>query len=56
METPKECPQPTILAFVGESRVFWFDGNYSEHAEDKGTRLGAEAAQPHRIYYRQLTR
>ena len=45
-----------ILAFEGESRVFWFDGNYSEYEEDKKKRLGAEAAQPHRIQYRQLTR
>ncbi|MDQ6801027.1 MAG: energy-dependent translational throttle protein EttA [Acidobacteriota bacterium] len=45
-----------ILAFEGESRVFWFDGNYSEYEEDKKKRLGAEAAQPHRIHYRQLTR
>ncbi|HEY2090877.1 MAG TPA: energy-dependent translational throttle protein EttA [Thermoanaerobaculia bacterium] len=45
-----------ILAFEGESRVFFFDGNYSEYEEDKIKRLGAEAAQPHRIHYRQLTR
>ena len=45
-----------ILAFEGESRVFFFDGNYSEYEEDKRKRLGAEAAQPHRIRYRQMTR
>src|SRR5437763_3694343 len=45
-----------ILAFEGESRVFWFDGNYTEYEEDKRKRLGVEAAQPHRIHYRQLTR
>jgi sulfate-transporting ATPase len=45
-----------ILAFEGESRVFWFDGNYSEYEEDKKKRLGADATQPHRIRYRQLTR
>jgi len=45
-----------ILAFEGDSRVVWFDGNYSEYEEDKRRRLGAEAAQPHRIRYRQLTR
>ena len=45
-----------ILAFEGDSRVFWFDGNYSEYEEDKRKRLGVEAAQPHRIRYRQLTR
>ncbi|HJT18576.1 MAG TPA: ATP-binding cassette domain-containing protein, partial [Thermoanaerobaculia bacterium] len=45
-----------ILAFEGDSRVVWFDGNYSEYEEDKRKRLGAEATQPHRIRYRQLTR
>ncbi len=45
-----------ILAFEGESRVYWFDGNYSEYEEDKRKRLGAEAAEPHRIRYRQLSR
>jgi ATP-binding cassette ChvD family protein len=45
-----------ILAFEGESRVYWFDGNYSEYEEDKRKRLGVEAAQPHRIRYRQLSR
>ena len=45
-----------ILAFEGESRVFSFDGNYSEYEEDKRKRLGVDAAQPHRIHYRQLTR
>jgi energy-dependent translational throttle protein EttA len=45
-----------ILAFEGDSRVTWFDGNYSEYEEDKRKRLGVEAAQPHRIRYRQLSR
>src|SRR5438270_2600485 len=45
-----------ILAFEGDSRVFFFDGNFSEYEEDKRKRLGAEADQPHRIRYRQLTR
>ncbi len=45
-----------ILAFEGDSRVYWFDGNYSEYEDDKRKRLGAEAAEPHRIHYRQLTR
>jgi sulfate-transporting ATPase len=45
-----------ILAFEGESRVIWFDGNYSEYEADKRARLGAAADQPHRIKYRQLTR
>jgi len=45
-----------ILAFEGESRVVWFEGNYSEYEEDRKKRLGAEADRPHRIKYRQLTR
>jgi energy-dependent translational throttle protein EttA len=45
-----------ILAFEGDSRVVYFDGNYSEYEEDKHKRLGAEADQPHRIRYRQMTR
>jgi sulfate-transporting ATPase len=45
-----------ILAFEGDSRVNFFDGNYSEYEEDKRKRLGAEADQPHRIRYRQMTR
>jgi len=45
-----------ILAFECDSRVYWFDGNYSEYEDDKRKRLGAEAAEPHRIHYRQLTR
>ena len=45
-----------ILAFEGESRVVWFDGNYSEYEADRKLRLGSAASQPHRIKYRQLTR
>ena len=45
-----------ILAFEGESKVIWFEGNYSEYEADKKNRLGAAASQPHRIKYRQLTR
>jgi energy-dependent translational throttle protein EttA len=45
-----------ILAFEGDSRVVWFDGNYSEYEADRRARLGAAADQPHRIKYRQLTR
>ncbi|MBV8519454.1 MAG: energy-dependent translational throttle protein EttA [Acidobacteria bacterium] len=45
-----------ILAFEGDSRVTFFDGNFSEYEEDKKKRLGADAAQPHRIRYRQLSR
>jgi ATP-binding cassette ChvD family protein len=45
-----------ILAFEGESKTLWFDGNYSEYEADRKSRLGAAASQPHRIKYRQLTR
>jgi ATPase subunit of ABC transporter with duplicated ATPase domains len=45
-----------ILAFEGDSRVVWFEGNYSEYEADRKKRLGAAAEQPHRIKYRQLTR
>jgi energy-dependent translational throttle protein EttA len=45
-----------ILAFEGDSKVYWFDGNYSEYEADKKARLGADADQPHRIKYRHLTR
>jgi len=45
-----------ILAFEGDSKVVWFEGNYSEYEEDRRARLGAAADQPHRIKYRQLTR
>jgi ATP-binding cassette ChvD family protein len=45
-----------ILAFEGDSRTIWFEGNYSEYEADRKKRLGAEADRPHRIKYRQLTR
>jgi energy-dependent translational throttle protein EttA len=45
-----------ILAFEGESKVAFFDGNYTEYEEDRKKRLGADADQPHRIKYRHLTR
>lgn len=45
-----------ILAFEGDSKVLFFDGNYSEYEEDRKSRLGPAASQPHRIKYRQLTR
>jgi ATP-binding cassette ChvD family protein len=41
-----------ILAFEGDSRVAWFDGNYAEYEDDRHRRLGAEADQPHRIKYK----
>ena len=45
-----------ILAFEGESKVLFFDGNYSEYEADRKARLGAAADQPHRIKYRHLIR
>jgi len=45
-----------ILAFEGDSKVVWFDGNYSEYEADRKERLGPAADQPHRIKYRPLTR
>ncbi|MCE1225129.1 MAG: energy-dependent translational throttle protein EttA [Geobacteraceae bacterium] len=45
-----------ILAFEGDSKVTWFEGNYSEYEEDRRKRLGSEADRPHRITYRKLTR
>ncbi len=44
-----------ILAFEGESRVEFFEGNYQEYEADKRKRLGEEAAKPHRLRYRPLT-
>jgi ATP-binding cassette ChvD family protein len=45
-----------ILAFEGESRVHWFNGNFSAYQEDYRRRVGKDADQPHRIKYRKLTR
>jgi ATP-binding cassette ChvD family protein len=45
-----------ILAFEGESRVVWFEGNYQDYEADRKRRLGAEADQPHRIRYKPLVR
>lgn len=45
-----------ILAFEGDSKVVWFEGNYFEYEEDRKRRLGDEAAQPHRLKYRKLVR
>jgi sulfate-transporting ATPase len=44
-----------IIAFEGDSRVFFFAGNYTEYEVNKRSRLGEEAAKPHRIRYRPLT-
>jgi sulfate-transporting ATPase len=45
-----------ILAFEGDSKVVWFEGNYSDYEADRKRRLGKDADQPHRIRYRKLTR
>jgi len=45
-----------ILAFEGESSVFWSEGNFSDYEENKRKRLGDAAVEPHRIKYRHLTR
>ncbi len=44
-----------IIAFEGDSRVHFFEGNYHEYEADKVARLGDEAARPHRLRYRPLT-
>jgi energy-dependent translational throttle protein EttA len=44
-----------ILAFEGDSRVVWFEGNYQDYEADRRRRLGAEAERPHRIRYKKLT-
>ena len=43
-----------ILAFEGESRTVWYEGNYQEYEADRKRRLGIEADQPHRIKYKKL--
>ncbi len=45
-----------ILAFEGDSKVVWFEGNYADYEGDRKRRLGAEADQPHRIKYKRLDR
>ena len=45
-----------ILAFEGDSQVYWFEGNYSEYEESRRQRLGVDAEIPKRVHYRQLTR
>jgi ATP-binding cassette ChvD family protein len=45
-----------ILAFEGDSHVEWFEGSFSDYIEDKKRRLGADAAEPKRVKYRQFTR
>ena len=45
-----------MLAFEGDSKVVWFEGNYQDYEADRKRRLGTEADQPHRLKYRKLTR
>jgi len=45
-----------MLAFEGDSRVVWFEGNYEDYEADRHKRLGAAADTPHRIRYKPLTR
>ena len=45
-----------ILAFEGDSKTVWFEGNYRDYEADRKRRLGDEADQPHRIKYKKLTR
>ena len=45
-----------ILAFEGDSRVVWFEGNYQDYEADRKRRLGTDADQPHRIKFKPLTR
>jgi len=44
-----------ILAFEGDSKVVWFEGNFADYEADRHRRLGTDADQPHRIKYRKLT-
>ena len=45
-----------ILAYEGESKWFWFEGNFADYEKNKVERLGPEAARPHRATYRKLSR
>jgi ATP-binding cassette ChvD family protein len=45
-----------ILAYEGDSQWFWFEGNFDSYEKNKIERLGADAARPHRVTYRKLTR
>ena len=45
-----------MLAFEGEGKVVWFEGNYADYEADRKRRLGAEADQPHRLRYKRLPR
>ncbi|MFI1152305.1 ATP-binding cassette domain-containing protein, partial [Streptomyces sp. NPDC020817] len=45
-----------ILAYEGESKWYWFEGNFESYEKNKIERLGADAARPHRATYKKLTR
>lgn len=45
-----------ILSFEGDSKVVWFEGNFSEYQENRKERLGKDSEIPHRIKYKKLTR
>lgn len=45
-----------ILAYEGESKWFWFEGNFDSYEKNKIERLGADATRPHRATYKKLTR
>jgi ATP-binding cassette ChvD family protein len=45
-----------ILAYEGESKWFWFEGNFADYEKNKVERLGQEATRPHRATYRKLSR
>ena len=45
-----------MLAFEGDSKVVWFEGNFQDYEEDKKKRLGEAALQPKRIKYKPLVR
>jgi ATP-binding cassette ChvD family protein len=45
-----------ILAYEGDSKWFWFEGNFDSYEKNKIERLGVDAARPHRVTYRKLTR
>ena len=44
-----------VVAFEGDSKVTWFEGNYADYEADKHRRLGTDADQPQRIKYKKLT-
>jgi ATP-binding cassette ChvD family protein len=45
-----------ILSFEGDSKVVWFEGNFSDYQENRKERLGKDSEIPHRIKYKKLTR